>query len=131
MPGDRDPKPVELWWSRTGARPGRRGPVLAAFLRRPAGLDPDARPHRTARRWEPKKLRLRIFSCAGRLVRGGRRLRLRLTGQWPWAADITADLTRIPMPWRPADQPQQSLRQKDTGRHVELPPAGATAGQPG
>ena len=32
----------------------------------------------TARRWEPKRLRLRLFSVAGRLVRGGRRLRLRL-----------------------------------------------------
>ncbi len=31
-----------------------------------------------ARRWEPKRLRLRPFSAAGRLVRGGRRLRLRL-----------------------------------------------------
>ena len=28
-----------------------------------------------ARRWEPKRLRLRIFTCAGRIVRGGRRLR--------------------------------------------------------
>ena len=27
-----------------------------------------------ARRWEPKRLRLRIFTCAGRIVRGGRRL---------------------------------------------------------
>ena len=31
-----------------------------------------------ARRWEPKRLRLRIFAVAGRLVRSGRRLRLRL-----------------------------------------------------
>jgi Transposase DDE domain group 1 len=36
-----------------------------------------------ARRWEPKRLRLRIFAVAGRLVRGGRRLRLRLAGRWP------------------------------------------------
>jgi hypothetical protein len=42
---------------------------------RAAGLDPDARPGREARRWEPKRLRLRLFSAAGRLVRGGRRLR--------------------------------------------------------
>ncbi len=38
-----------------------------------------------ARRWEPKRLRLRIFTCAGRIVRGGRRLRLRLAASWPWA----------------------------------------------
>jgi hypothetical protein len=43
-----------------------------------------------ARRWEPKRLRLRLFSVAGRLASSGRRLRLRLAGRWPWAADITA-----------------------------------------
>jgi hypothetical protein len=32
----------------------------------------------TARRWEPKRLRLRVFAAAGRLARTGRRLRLRL-----------------------------------------------------
>jgi hypothetical protein len=30
-----------------------------------------------ARRWEPKRLRLRLLSVAGRLGRSGRRLRLR------------------------------------------------------
>ena len=44
----------------------------------------------TARRWEPKRLRLRLFSIAGRLVRSGRRLRLRLARRWPWAREITA-----------------------------------------
>jgi hypothetical protein len=48
-----------------------------------------------ARRWEPKRLRLRIFAVAGRLARGGRRLRLRLAERWPWAADITAAATRL------------------------------------
>jgi hypothetical protein len=49
----------------------------------------------TARRWEPKRLRLRLFSAAGRLVRGSRRLRLRLAGRWPWADDIAAAVTRL------------------------------------
>jgi hypothetical protein len=49
----------------------------------------------TARRWEPKRLRLRIFSVAGRLVRGGRRLRLRLAEHWPWTPDITAAIARL------------------------------------
>jgi len=31
-----------------------------------------------ARRWEPRRLRLRIFTCAGRILCGGHRLRLRL-----------------------------------------------------
>ena len=44
----------------------------------------------TARRWEPKRLRLRLFSVAGRLARSGRRLRLRLARHWPWAGLITA-----------------------------------------
>jgi hypothetical protein len=49
----------------------------------------------TARRWEPKRLRLRLFSVAGRLARGGRRLRLRLAERWPWAGQITAAVTRL------------------------------------
>jgi Transposase DDE domain group 1 len=49
----------------------------------------------TARRWEPKRLRLRLFSVAGRLARGGRRLRLRLAARWPWAGEITAAVTRL------------------------------------
>jgi hypothetical protein len=49
----------------------------------------------TARAWEPKRLRLRLFSAAGRLVRGGRRLRLRLAATWPWAGQLTAAITRL------------------------------------
>jgi hypothetical protein len=49
----------------------------------------------TARRWEPKRLRLRLFAVAGRLARGGRRLRLRLAEHWPWAGEITAAVTRL------------------------------------
>jgi hypothetical protein len=48
-----------------------------------------------ARRWEPKRLRLRLFSIAGRLVRGGRRLRLRLAERWPWASELTAAIARL------------------------------------
>jgi Transposase DDE domain group 1 len=49
----------------------------------------------TARRWEPKRLRLRLFACAGRLARGGRRLRLRLAARWPWNPILTAALSRL------------------------------------
>jgi Transposase DDE domain group 1 len=48
-----------------------------------------------ARRWEPKRLRLRIFSAAGRIVRSGRRLRLRLQARWPWSPLITAAIIRL------------------------------------
>jgi hypothetical protein len=48
-----------------------------------------------ARAWEPKRLRLRLFAAAGRLVRGGRWLRLRLGATWPWAPQLTAAITRL------------------------------------
>ncbi len=37
-----------------------------------------------ARRWEPKRLRLRLLHVVGRLVRSGRREYLRLPRGWPW-----------------------------------------------
>jgi hypothetical protein len=48
-----------------------------------------------ARAWEPKRLRLRLFSAAGRIISGGRRLRLRLAATWPWATQLTAAITRL------------------------------------
>jgi Transposase DDE domain group 1 len=41
-----------------------------------------------ARSWEPKRLRLRIFAVAGRLIRSGRRRTLRISRSWPWADPI-------------------------------------------
>jgi hypothetical protein len=49
----------------------------------------------TARRWEPKRLRLRLFTAAGRLARGGRRLRLRLAARWPWNHLIATAISRL------------------------------------
>jgi len=48
-----------------------------------------------ARRREPKKMRLRLFSVAGRIVRGSRRLWLRLSARWPRAGDITAAIRSL------------------------------------
>jgi hypothetical protein len=48
-----------------------------------------------ARRREPKRLRMRLFSIAGRLIRGTRRLRMRLSARWPWASQITAAIGRL------------------------------------
>jgi DDE family transposase len=48
-----------------------------------------------ARRWEPKRLRLRIFAVAGRITRSGRRRRLRLAAHWPWATQISAAVSRL------------------------------------
>jgi hypothetical protein len=52
-------------------------------------------PTAPARRWEPKRLRLRLFAVAGRIIRTGRRHRLRLPVDWPWAALITTGWTRL------------------------------------
>jgi Transposase DDE domain group 1 len=43
-----------------------------------------------ARRWEPKRLRYRIFTIAAQLARTGRRVLLHLATRSPWA-DLTAD----------------------------------------
>jgi Transposase DDE domain group 1 len=52
---------------------------------------------------EPKTLRYRLLHVAARLVRGGRRLRLRLDRTWPWAAQRAAAFDRcaaLPQPAR-------------------------------
>lgn len=48
-----------------------------------------------ARVWEPKRLRLRLLHVAARIVRTGRRHRLRLPRGWPWAALITHGHQRL------------------------------------
>jgi hypothetical protein len=49
----------------------------------------------TVRRWEPNRLRLRLFSTAARLVTTGRRRILRLAHHWPWTDVITTAFTRL------------------------------------
>ncbi len=61
-----------------------------------------------ARRWEPKRLRLRLFSVAARLASSGRRFRLRLAERWPWAQEITGAVT-------PKTTPAEHLRPADHG----------------
>jgi Transposase DDE domain group 1 len=54
-----------------------------------------------ARRWEPKRLRLRLFSIAGRLAEHGRTRRLHLSRHAPWAdllATMITTLQAIPAP---------------------------------
>lgn len=48
-----------------------------------------------ARWWEPKRLRYRLFHTAGRIVRTGRRIILRLQQSWPWADDLRGAFTRL------------------------------------
>lgn len=44
---------------------------------------------------EPKRLRHRLLHVAGRLVRSGRRIRLRLQSDWPWADALLAAWTQL------------------------------------
>ncbi|MFE9953998.1 IS1380 family transposase, partial [Streptomyces sp. NPDC005531] len=47
------------------------------------------------RLWEPRRLRLRLFSAAAQLVTTGRRRHLRFTRHWPWTNVITDALARL------------------------------------
>ena len=62
--------------------------ILLAWLRLLA-LDGDLA------RAEPKTLRYRVLHAAARLVRGGRRRRLKIHATWPWAEAITTAWHRI------------------------------------
>jgi hypothetical protein len=44
---------------------------------------------------EPKRLRHRLLHTAGRLVRSGRRTKLRLARDWPWAEALVAAFRRL------------------------------------
>lgn len=44
---------------------------------------------------EPKRVRQRLLHVAGRLVRSGRRVALRLPRSWPWAEALVAAFARL------------------------------------
>ena len=48
-----------------------------------------------ARIAEPKRLRLRLFGIAGRVVHTGRRRTLKIPDTWPWAGQVTAAHARL------------------------------------
>ena len=48
-----------------------------------------------ARRWEPKRLRLRLFSVAGRIARHARQVHLRLARHAPWSELILTACQRL------------------------------------
>ncbi|WP_100501687.1 IS1380 family transposase [Geodermatophilus chilensis] len=48
-----------------------------------------------ARRWEPKRLRLRLFTVPATLARTGRRRLLHLADHHPWAATVTDGITQL------------------------------------
>ena len=48
-----------------------------------------------ARRWEPKRLRLRLFSIPATRVRTARQIRLHVAEQNPWAALMLTAISRL------------------------------------
>jgi hypothetical protein len=52
-------------------------------------------PGHHARRWEPKRLRLRLFSIASRLAEHGRTRHLHLSAHGPWAGLLAAMITTL------------------------------------
>jgi hypothetical protein len=64
------------------------GQILLAWLKLLA-LDGDLA------KAEPKTLRYQVLHAAARLVRGGRRRRLKIQATWPWAEAITTAWQRI------------------------------------
>jgi hypothetical protein len=46
-------------------------------------------------RAEPKTLRYRLLHAAGLIVRGGRRTRLRIAANWPWARELLSAYHRV------------------------------------
>ena len=48
-----------------------------------------------ANRWEPKRLRLRLFAIAGRIARHARKVHLRLSAHAPWIDLLITALARL------------------------------------
>jgi hypothetical protein len=48
-----------------------------------------------ARRWEPKRLRYRLYTIPTALARGGRQQRLRYAGHHPWVTLLIGALTAL------------------------------------
>jgi Transposase DDE domain group 1 len=69
-----------------------------------------------ARRWEPKRLRLRLLSAAGRPPAAAPP-----RARWPWADEITAAVTRL-QTLPSADQPQPPPRQVGASPRGRGPP---------
>ena len=99
------------------------GQILLAWLKLLA-LDGDLA------KAEPKTLRYRVLHSAARLVRGGRKRRLKIQATWPWAEAITAAWQRIDALPQAPDQGKPSLRsRKENPRGLWNPrPPGPTAG---
>jgi len=68
---------------------------LLAWLQLLGCTDPDDTTAHPARRWEPKRLRLRLLATAGRLAESARRTVLHLAADDRWTGIVLAILTRL------------------------------------
>jgi hypothetical protein len=68
---------------------------LLAWLPLLGCTDPTAQTAHQARRWEPKRLRLRLLATAGRLAVTARQTVLHLAADHPWTDIVLAILTRL------------------------------------
>lgn len=85
------------------------------------------------RRWEPERLRLRLFSTAARLVSTGRCRRLRLPTRRPWTDPSPRRPTGSKPCRAPADQPPRPPRQParlEPGAHPTQEPGPQLAPTP-
>ena len=71
--------------------------IVALAVELTAWMQMLALPGHDARRWEPKRLRLRLrlFSIASRLAEHGRTRRLHLSAHAPWAGLLAEMVTRL------------------------------------
>ncbi len=70
LPGDRDPKPVWLWWSRTGAAPADVDRCWRSFLRR-FDLEPGSKNRHPAPRYDVGKTTKRELTLKAKRERAG------------------------------------------------------------
>jgi hypothetical protein len=73
---------------------------LTTWMQLLAFTDADGNNHE-ARRWEPKRVRLRLFSIAARVARTGRRVIAHLARDAAWTDLLLDGLTRLRAPAAP------------------------------
>ena len=77
-----------------------------------------------ARRWEPKRLLLRIFSIAGTLARRSRQTWLRLSGTAPWTPLLVQGLKQLwVVPAVPTPADRATTQPDDPETRTSLEPA--------
>ncbi|HEY6422260.1 MAG TPA: IS1380 family transposase [Pseudonocardiaceae bacterium] len=69
--------------------------IVALAVELTAWMQMLALPDHDARRWEPKRLRLRLFTIPATIARTGRRALLHLSGRAPWAELVHAGVHRL------------------------------------